>query len=276
MNQKKNTGKVILIGAGPGDPELLTIKAFSWLKKANVILTDRLVSEIILNEYANEAAEIVYVGKQCRKGYSTPQESINSLLVQYANEGKLVIRLKGGDVSIFSNILDELETLVQHNIPYEIVPGITAALGAAAYAGIPLTARNYSTAVRFLTYYKSDVINDNYWKELAATTDTLVFYMSAETLSGVIDKLTENNIGEDKLVAVIEQATTPFQNIHVDTIYNFKHKAYNESFASPSLIIIGKVVELHESFKWIPNFPVELEYFKSTVNKLALKETIRA
>src|SRR6476469_2006906 len=112
MNQKQNNGKVILIGAGPGDPELLTIKAFGWLKKADVILTDRLVSEVILNEYANKSAEIVYVGKQCRKGYSTPQESINNLLVQYTNEGKLVIRLKGGDVSIFSNILDELETLV--------------------------------------------------------------------------------------------------------------------------------------------------------------------
>src|SRR5689334_12973697 len=100
MNQSQNIGKVILIGAGPGDPELLTIKAFSWLKKADVILTDRLVSEVILHEYSNKAAEIVYVGKQCRKGYSTPQESINNLLVQYANEGKLVIRLKGGDVSI--------------------------------------------------------------------------------------------------------------------------------------------------------------------------------
>jgi uroporphyrin-III C-methyltransferase/precorrin-2 dehydrogenase/sirohydrochlorin ferrochelatase/uroporphyrin-III C-methyltransferase len=100
--------------------------------------------------------------------------------------------------------------------------------------------------------------------------------MSTETLPRIIEKLTENNIGADKLVAVIEQATTPFQNIHVDTLYNFKHTAYNESFASPSLIIIGKVVELHDSFKWIPNFPVELEYFKSIVNDLAFKETIRA
>ena len=113
---------------------------------------------------------------------STTQQTINELLVRYASSGKLVVRLKGGDVSVFSNIMDELETLGTHNIPYEIIPGITAALGAAAYAGIPLTARNYATSVRFLTYYKSDIVTDEYWKELAETNDTLVFYMSSETL----------------------------------------------------------------------------------------------
>jgi uroporphyrin-III C-methyltransferase/precorrin-2 dehydrogenase/sirohydrochlorin ferrochelatase/uroporphyrin-III C-methyltransferase len=116
-----------------------------------VVLADRLVSEAILQEHVRDGAEIVYVGKQCRRGISTPQPTINELIVAYAKQGKLVIRLKGGDVSIFSNILDELETAVTNNIPYEIVPGVTAALGAAAYAGIPLTARGYSTAVRFLT-----------------------------------------------------------------------------------------------------------------------------
>ncbi len=136
----------------------------------------------------------MYVGKQCRRGVSTPQKTINELIVQYALEGKLVVRLKGGDVSIFSNILDELETVVANNIPYEIVPGVTAALGAAAYAGIPLTARGYSTAVRLLTYYKSDIVTDEYWKELAETDDTLVFYMSSETLDNIVTKLTENNI----------------------------------------------------------------------------------
>ena len=167
-----------MVGAGSGDPELLTVKGMRYLQQADVILTDRLVSPEILQAYATPSAKVIYVGKQCRKGASTPQATINELMVLYARDGKLVVRLKGGDVSIFSNILDELETLVQHNIPYEIVPGITAALGAAAYAGMPLTARNHSTAVRFLTAYKSEVVSESYWRELAQTVDTLVFFMS--------------------------------------------------------------------------------------------------
>src|ERR1700733_6093147 len=186
MSEVKKYGKVILAAAGPGDPELITAKAIRYLQQADVVLTDRLVSDDILKNYVNPAAEVIYVGKQCRRGFSTPQVTINELLVECAAEKKLVVRLKGGDVSIFSNILDELETLVAHQIPYEIVPGVTAALGAAAYAGIPLTARGYSTAVRFLTLYKSDVVTDDYWKELAVTRDTLVFYMSAETVNLVV------------------------------------------------------------------------------------------
>src|SRR4051812_37501001 len=211
----QDRGKVILMGAGPGDPELITVKASRYLQQADVVLTDRLVSEEILNEYVNPDAEIVYVGKQCSQGISTPQQTINELLVYYAFQNKLVIRLKGGDVSIFSNVTDELETLVAHSIPYEIVPGVTAALGAAAYTGIPLTARGYSTAVRFLTSYKSDIVTGEYWKELAASNDTLVFYMSSGTLDEVVEKLTVNNIAEDKLLAVVEQATTPLQNVYV-------------------------------------------------------------
>jgi len=149
-------GRVILAGAGCGDPELITVKAARYLQQADVVLTDRLVSDAILKEYVPATAEIIYVGKQCRRGFSTPQESINEMIRSYALEGKLVVRLKGGDVSLFSNILDELQVVTQYQIPYEIIPGITAATGAAAYAGIPLTARGYATAVRFLTLYKSD------------------------------------------------------------------------------------------------------------------------
>src|SRR5688572_30146738 len=123
-------GKVILVGAGSGDPELITVKGMRFLQAADVILTDRLVSAEVITSYASPSAKVIYVGKQCRRGSSTPQATINELMVLYAQDGKNVVRLKGGDVSIFSNILDELETLVQHNIPYEIVPGITAALGA--------------------------------------------------------------------------------------------------------------------------------------------------
>ena len=264
-------GLVILAGAGPGDPELITVKTARYLQQADVVLTDRLVSEEILNEYVRPDAEIVYVGKQCRRGVSTPQQTINELIVQFASEGKLVVRLKGGDVSIFSNIMDELETVVANNIPYEIVPGVTAALGAAAYAGIPLTARGYSTAVRLLTYYKSDVVTNEYWKELAETSDTLVFYMSSETLDNVVDKLTENRISDDKLLAVVEQATTPLQKVHICNLYDYTHQLKGRSFISPSLVIIGKVVSLHEQFAWLQNSDSSKYYFKP-VNQLTTIE----
>ncbi len=261
MNQIFSKGKVVLVGAGPGDPELLTIKAMHWLQKADVILTDRLVSAEIIELYANKKAEVIYVGKQCRRGASTPQATINELLVLYATEGKLVVRLKGGDVSIFSNILDELETLVQHNISYEIVPGVTAALGAAAYAGIPLTARNSATAVRFLTAYKSDVVTEQYWKELAQTNDTLVFYMSSETLDNIVEKLLANGIDDTKGLAVIEQATTPYQKVYTTPLAQYKECMKSKNFISPTLVVIGKVVWLHQQFGWRKEEKQSMEYF---------------
>ena len=268
MNQNFNKGRVIFAGAGPGDPELLTMKAFRYLQKADVVLTDRLVSDVIINEYVNLAAEVLYVGKQCRRGASTPQATINELMVEYALQGKLVVRLKGGDVSIFSNILDELQTLAEHKISYEIIPGITAALGAAAYSGIPLTARNYSTAVRFLTCYKTDIISNEYWKELATTKDTLVFYMSAETANDVVANLTANGIDEGKLIAVIEQATTPLQTVYTCSLYEYEEKLGEKAFTSPSLLIIGKVVQLYEQFKWLQNKETIQEYFAPVEGKL--------
>ena len=194
-------------------------------------------------------------------------------MVSYAAKGKLVVRLKGGDVSIFSNILDELQALVANQIPYEIIPGITAATGAAAYAGIPLTARGYSTAVRFLTCYKSDVVTDEYWKELANTSDTLVFYMSYETLDTVVNNLIKNNISTDKFLAVVEQATTPLQHVFISSLYEYKEKLKGQSFLSPSLVIIGKVVALHEEFAWLKNNNSKEYYFKPlTEIKLATKK----
>lgn len=261
-NNIQHRGKVILAGAGCGDPELITIKAARYLKMADVILTDRLVSKDILREHANEKADIIYVGKQCRRGFSTPQKSINELIVQFALEGKLVVRLKGGDVSIFSNILDELEVIVANNIPYEIIPGVTAALGAAAYAGMPLTARGYATAVRLLTFYKSDVVSDDYWKELANSNDTLVFYMSSETLDGVVENLVKHNVATEKLLAVIEQATTPMQQIHISNLYKYEQNLKGKIFASPTLVIIGRVVALTEKFGWLKDTLETGEYFK--------------
>ena len=258
----QHIGKVILAGAGCGDPELITVKAMRYLQQADVVLTDRLVSKEILERYVRNNAEIIYVGKQCRRGYSTPQQSINAYIVEYALQGKLVVRLKGGDVSIFSNILDELQAIVDNNIPYEIIPGVTAALGASAYAGIPLTGRGLSTAVRLLTSYTSDIVSDKYWQELSQTTDTLVFYMSSETLDNVVEKLVKYNIDPQKLLAVIEQATTPLQNVHISSLYDYELNLKGRSFISPSLVIIGKVVALHEKFAWLPNSKSSEYYFK--------------
>ena len=262
MDKMINIGRVILAGAGPGDPELVTIKTAKYLQKADVVLVDRLVSQCILDQHCSADTEIIHVGKQCSLGNSTPQATINDLLVYYAQKGNLVVRLKGGDVSIFSNILDELQTLVENNIPYEIVPGVTAALGASAYAGIPLTARGFSTSVRFLTFCKSNILTNEYWKELSNTADTLVFYMSSITLDRVVKNLTERKIDSDKLIAVIEQATTPNQKVHISDIYEFDKKYGKYKFASPSIVIIGKVVQLHEQFKWLENSDDQNNYFK--------------
>lgn len=269
-------GKVIIAGAGPGDPELITLKAIRFLQQADVVLTDRLVSAEILQQHVHKDAEIIYVGKQCRTGPSTPQATINELLVMHAAEGKLVVRLKGGDVSIFSNVLDELQTLSEHGISYEIIPGVTAALGSSAYTGIPLTARGYSTAVRLLTFYKSDVVTDEYWKELSTTDDTLVFYMSSETLEGVVHNLVKNNISPDKLLAVVEQATTPLQNVYVSSLYDYDKTFGNRRFLSPSLIIIGKVVGLHEQFRWLENSNSREHYFRTVGSTNSINQKIVA
>jgi len=259
---QSHIGKVILAGAGPGDPGLITVKAARYLQQADVVLTDRLVSEEILKEWVPASAQIIYVGKQYKQEASFQQETINELLVEHALQGKFVVRLKGGDVAILSNILDELKVLSENNIPYEIIPGITAASGASAYAAIPLTAREHSTSVRFLTYYKTDVVTDEYWKELAGTSDTLVLYMSSGTLGAVVQHLTENNITDDKLLAVIEQATTPLQRVNVINIYDYAKEWKDKKFLSPSLVIIGKVVALHEQFSWMNNSSAQEYYFK--------------
>ncbi len=268
MNDRTTTGRVVFAGAGPGDPELITVKAARCLQEADVVLTDRLVSEAILHSYVNSRAEIIRVGKQGHQKLSTPQSSINELMVSHALAGKLVVRLKGGDVSVFSNIFDELSELVSHRIPYEIIPGITAALGAAAYAGIPLTARGYSTGIRLLTFYKSDIIQGPYWKELAGTSDTLVFYMSAEMLDKAVELLRSNGIADDLSLAVIEQATTPMQQVTVSSFADYHETLKGKDFLSPTLVIIGKVTELYHQFRWMKNSQSSDAYFKPVFDAL--------
>ncbi|SDI95549.1 uroporphyrinogen-III C-methyltransferase [Chryseobacterium jejuense] len=273
MNTTIKSPKVYLIGAGPGNPDLITVKAVKAIAKADIVLADRLVSPEILETYVNKDTELIYVGKECSKNASTPQSLINTLMVDHALQNKTVVRLKGGDVSIFSNILDELQALKENHIPFEIIPGITAALGAAAYAGMPLTARGYSTSVRFLTYYKSEILTKDYWKELAATQDTLVFYMSKGNLTDLVEKFNQLNISSEKKIAVIEQATTPYQKVYTSSFEDFSKTLGNKSFASPSLVVIGKVVNLHEEFSWLENAEQEGLYFKSVENGSLVPKT---
>ncbi|MDZ4823915.1 MAG: uroporphyrinogen-III C-methyltransferase [Flavobacteriales bacterium] len=275
MKNERNN-KVIIAGAGPGDPELITLKTFRALENADVIITDRLVSPEIFSRFVSAKTEIIYAGKESRRVNSTSQISINAMLVEEWRKGKNVVRLKGGDVSIFSNILDELQTLTHNKIPYEIIPGVSAALGAAAYAGIPLTARNHATAVRFLTWYDESIITNETWKELAHTSDTLVFYMSGEKVRGVIEKLLSNNINPEIEVAVIEQATTPHQRITTFRISDATQRTNNE-FISPALMIIGNVVSLHHEFNWFQTENEFSTYFINSTDNLKIKDhAIRA
>jgi uroporphyrin-III C-methyltransferase len=266
MNPNKLIQKVIFAGAGPGDPELITLKTIRHLREADVVITDRLVSDVILETYVNPGALVLHAGKQRKREGSTPQHIINELLVEYALQGRKVVRLKGGDVSVFSNLLDELLALNKYQIPYEIVPGITAACGAAAYAGIPLTARNHAQAVRFLTLHKNDVIQSPYWNELAHTEDTLVFYMSGATTEELVKQLTDHGISRDIFIAVIEQATTPQQKVFSSPIHDYQMEFGKRDYISPSLIIVGKVAGLHAELKWKMETEAGSEsYFKPIV-----------
>ncbi|WP_306352217.1 uroporphyrinogen-III C-methyltransferase [Flavobacterium sp. '19STA2R22 D10 B1'] len=254
-------GKVILAGAGPGDPDLISVKALKYLKIADVILTDRLVSPELIEDNKRSDALVIYVGKQCSKGIHTPQEEINQLMVEFALQNKLVLRLKGGDASLFSNILDELEVLVKYQIAYEIIPGISAAFGAAAYTGIPLTAREHSRGVRFLTLFDLDSITPHQWKDWASTEDTLVFYMSGKKLETLASTLASYSIDNSKGIAVVQQATTPFQKTSIFSFENITPDALTDFEFVPTLIIVGKVVHLHEKYSWVKENQEKDSYF---------------
>ncbi|TKK67761.1 uroporphyrinogen-III C-methyltransferase [Ilyomonas limi] len=253
--------KVYFIGAGPGDPGLMTVKAAKILQRADVVITDRLVSEDILQEYVPCSAQIIAVGKQGGSSASASQKEINELLVEKAGLYPTVVRLKGGDTSIFSNILDELLALNAVGIVYEIIPGITALSGAAAYTGIPLTAREHAAGVRILTYYKHTAIAPDAWRELATMKDTLVLYMSGASLPEVVDKLLEHDASVATPFVVVEQATTPNQYVYSATLQQYKNQPPATAFISPSLVIIGKVAGLYKQFAWLPNKEERVPYF---------------
>lgn len=245
-----NKGKVILAGAGPGDVELITIKLQRYLGEADVIMTDRLVNPDIISTYARKDAIIILAAKQGYNDASVSQVEINQLITTHALSGKIVLRLKGGDVAFFSNVMDELQSIVEAGIEFEIIPGITAAAGASAYAGIPLTARGLSQGVQFLTFHPNSYYSSEKWRSLSHTNDTLIFYMAAKNITDLAGLLLRYTRKPQTPLAVIEQATTVHQQVYITTLQNCATDFAIKQFSSPSLVIIGEVVSLHKEFNW--------------------------
>lgn len=247
-DQTITQGEVYLVGGGPGDPELLTLRALRLMQQADVVLYDRLVSEGVM-ELVRRDAERIYVGKR-RSEHAMQQENINQLLVDLAKEGKRVLRLKGGDPFIFGRGGEEIELLAQNNIPFQVVPGITAASGCSAYAGIPLTHRDYAQSVRFVTgHLKSDNTNLQ-WPELANPTQTLVFYMGLVGLKEICESLIRHGRSPQTPVALIEKGTTQEQRVLIADLLSIADVVAANDVHAPTLFIVGEVVKLHDSLKW--------------------------
>lgn len=241
--------KVYLVGAGPGDEELLTIKAVNCIKKSDVILYDRLVNKEIL-KYAKKDADLIYCGK-LPDYHTMKQETINHFLVKYAKSGKTVTRLKGGDPFVFGRGGEEAETLAMNNIPFEIVPGVTSGVAAAAYAGIPVTHRDVSASVAFITgHRKDDAEEETRWEALAKGIDTLAIYMGIGNLPYIQEQLLKHGKSEETPVAVIHWGTTNIQRTVTGTLQTINEVIKQQNITNPSMIIIGDVVHLKDKLSW--------------------------
>ena len=243
-----NLGEVYLIGAGPGAADLLTFRALRLMQQADVIVYDHLVSPEIL-DLARRDSEKIYVGKQ-RQKHTLPQESINTLLADLAKAGKRVVRLKGGDPFIFGRGGEEIETLMQQGINFQVVPGITAASGCATYAGIPLTHRDHAQSCTFVTgHLKDNSINLN-WTQLAAPNQTIVIYMGLVGLEKICQSLIAHGSPKDLPIALVQQGTTTNQRVITGTLETLPVTIASLNIKPPTLIIIGTVVTLHDKLKW--------------------------
>lgn len=248
LEWQKPKGEVYLVGAGPGDPELLTLKALRLMQQADVVIYDRLVSASIM-DLCRRDAEKIYVGK-ARSNHAVPQEGINALLVKYASEGKRVCRLKGGDPFIFGRGGEEIEELFAAGVAFQVVPGITAASGCSAYAGIPLTHRDYAQSVRFLTGHLKEGSPELPWSELVYENQTLVLYMGLVGLEKICTQLIAHGQRPDMPVALVSKGTTPEQKVVIGTLQDIASKVSVHHIQAPTLTIIGEVVRLREKLKW--------------------------
>jgi uroporphyrin-III C-methyltransferase/precorrin-2 dehydrogenase/sirohydrochlorin ferrochelatase len=244
----KTIGEVYLVGAGPGDPDLLTFRALRLMQKADVVVYDRLVSPAIL-ELVRRDAEKIYVGKAKSK-HTIPQDEINQLLAKEALAGNRVVRLKGGDPFIFGRGGEELETLIEHGVNFQVVPGITAASGAASYAGIPLTHRDHAKSVVFATGHLQDNSINLNWQGLAQPDQTIVFYMGLTGLPIICEQLVKHGLDASTPVAMVQSATTSQQKVVTGTLEDIQLKAEAAQIKPPALIIVGSVVSLHKKLNW--------------------------
>ncbi len=246
--EQKSIGEVFLVGAGPGDPDLLTFKALRLMQKADVVLYDNLVSKPIL-EMTRRDAQRIFVGKM-RGNHTLPQEGINDLLVRLALEGKRVLRLKGGDPFIFGRGGEEIEKLAEHKISFQVVPGITAASGVSTYAGIPLTHRDYAQSCIFVTGHLKDNSMDLDWEMLARPKQTIVVYMGLQGLEMLCAKLIQHGLPGSTPAAIVQQGTTPNQRVVCGTLDNLSNNTEVATLHAPTLIIIGGVVSLRKKLTW--------------------------
>jgi len=255
---KANKGEVFLVGGGPGDPDLLTFRALRLMQQCDVCVYDKLVSPEVM-ELVRRDAELIYVGKS-RNQHTLPQEEINELLARLALEGKRVLRLKGGDPFIFGRGGEEIETLMQHGVPFQVVPGITAANGVSSYAGIPLTHRDYAQACLFITGHlkakpnSTEMELDLDWQAMARPRQTLVIYMGLVGLEQICEQLLMHGVPAEMPAAVVQQGTTQRQRVVTATVKDLAQKVKAAEIKAPCLTIIGEVVKLRETLNWFtPN-----------------------
>lgn len=244
-----NGGKVYIVGAGPGDRELITVKGLRAIQEADVILYDRLINKDLLN-YAKRSAELIYCGK-LPNFHTLKQETINRFLIKYAKAGKVVTRLKGGDPFIYGRGGEEAEALKAHNIRFEIVPGVTSGIAGPAYAGIPVTHRQYSGSVAIVTGHRSqDGTELIQWEHISKGADTIVIYMGMKNLAYICEQLTKHGRSEQTPVAVIHWATTNKQETVIGTLADIVDKTAKADVKNPAIIVVGEVVKLSHTLSW--------------------------